>query len=65
MKSVFTVTEADLYDALIDTRYDVRVVEIKDAEKAEKYLEKLYGRHIPVVGGEAYAEGSDSLFNPI
>ena len=64
MKSVFTVTEADLYDALIDTRYDVRVVEIKDAEKAEKYLEKLYGRHIPVVGGEAYAEGSDSLFKP-
>lgn len=64
MKSVFTVTESDLYEALIDTRYDLRVVGITDPEKAGAYLKKLYGREIPVCGGEAYAEGSDSLFKP-
>ena len=64
MKSVFTVTEADLYDALIDTRYDLRVTGITDPARAEAYLEKLYGRPVPVSGGEAYAEGSDSLFKP-
>lgn len=64
MKSVFTVTEADLYDALIDTRYDLHVTDITDAARAEEYLEKLYGRHIAVAGGEAFAEGSASLFKP-
>ena len=40
-RSVFTITEADLYDALIDTRYDLRVIDITDPERAEAYLEKL------------------------
>ena len=64
MKSVFTVTEKDLYDALIDTRYDLRVTDIADAPRAEAYLKKLYGKDVKVAGGEAYAEGSDSLFKP-
>lgn len=63
-RSVFTITEADLYDALIDTRYDLRVIEITDPERAEAYLEKLYGCKVAVTGGEAYAEGNDSLFKP-
>ena len=64
MKSVFTVTEKDLYDALIDTRYDLRVTDIADVPRAEAYLKKLYGKDVKVAGGEAYAEGSDSLFKP-
>ena len=63
-RSVFTITEADLYDALIDTRYDLRVIEITDPERAEAYLEKLYGYKVTADGGEAFAEGNNSLFKP-
>ena len=63
MKSVMTVTAADLERAVIDTRFDLRVVEITDVARTETRLSQLYGeRKFDVKDGEIYIEGSDSLF---
>ena len=63
MKSVMTVTAADLERAVIDTRFDVRVVEITDAERTKARLVQLYGeRGFDIKDGEIYIEGNDSLF---
>ena len=67
MKSVFCVTADDLADALVDTRYDLRVSGVTDANTAAvtAKLRDLYGdTDFAVNGGEIYIEGNDGLFKP-
>lgn len=64
MRSVFTVTAADLRDAVVDTRYDLRVVGItkEDAGAVKARLRDLYGKDFDVDEGELTVPGDDSLF---
>lgn len=64
MRSVFTVTAADLRDAVVDTRYDLRVVGItkEDAGAVKARLRDLYGKDFDVGEGELTVPGDDSLF---
>lgn len=67
MKSVFNVTADDLADALVDTRYALRVTGVTDGNIAAvtAKLRDLYGEtDFAVRGGEIYIEGNDSLFKP-
>lgn len=58
-----TVTAADLERAVIDTRFDLHVVEIKDVARLRARLVQLYGeREFEISDGEIYIEGQDSLF---
>lgn len=63
MKSVMTVTADDLEKAVIDTRFDLHVVDITDAERTKARLVMLYGaREFDIKNGEIYIEGDDGLF---
>lgn len=63
MKSVMTVTADDLEKAVIDTRFDLHVVDITDAERTKARLVLLYGtREFDIKNGEIYIEGDDGLF---
>lgn len=65
--SVFNVTAEDFADAVIDTRYGVRVTGVTETnERAVRgKLRRLYGTDdFAVRGGEIYIEGNDSLFKP-
>lgn len=63
MRSVFTLTAEDFLDAIIDTRYDLRVVGITDAlaPAVRNKLVQLYG-NAPVITDEVTVPGNDSLF---
>lgn len=65
--SVFNVTAADFVDAVIDTRYGVRVtgVTAETEPSVRAKLRQLYGTDdFAADGGEIYIEGNDSLFKP-
>ena len=64
MRSVFNVTARDFADAVVDTRYDLRVTDITeaDAPAVRAKLKDLYGREYDVTAGEVFVEGNDSLF---
>ncbi len=67
MNSVFTLTADDFVCAVIDTRYDVRVVGITDDNlgRVRAKFRDLYGdADFAVQGGEIYIKGNDSLFKP-
>lgn len=65
MKSVFTVTARDFPNAVVDTRYDLRVVDVTEEESGavREKLRALYGRDF-APAAEYFVEGSDSLFKP-
>lgn len=67
MNSVFTLTAEDFVCAVVDTRYDVRIVGITDdnRERVRAKFRDLYGdADFAVGGGEIYIKGDDSLFKP-
>lgn len=67
MKSVFIISADDFVDAVIDTRYDVRVTGVNDSniDAVSAKLNQLYGsRDFAPERGEIYIEGDNSLFKP-
>lgn len=63
MKSVFTLTGDDFLNALIDTRFDLRVTDITENNRAavRNKLRALYGRDF-AAESEVYVEGDDCVF---
>lgn len=64
--SVFTLTAPDFLDAVIDTRYDVRIVGVtgENANAVRAKLRDLYGDRDFAEGGEIYIKGDGGLFKP-
>ena len=64
MKSEFIVTAEDFLNAVVDTRYDLRIVGVTESltSAVQAKLRQLYGREVSVDGGEARVPGENSLF---
>ena len=66
MRSVFILTEKDFMNAVIDTRYDLKIVGITDiTSPLRSKLEQLYGkREFVIQNNELTIQGDTSMFKP-
>ena len=63
MNSITVITESDLLRGIvIDTRIDLKVIEITDTEKVQAKLTELSGRRGEMTADGIFLAGSDSIF---